>query len=242
LSAQDSRAVFATTRWSLVGRAAGEQSEAARAALHELCSAYWSPVYAYARRLGHQPADAADIVQGLIASILADQRLGSVDAGRGRFRDWLRRALEFHVGHLRERAGAQKRGGGLRPLALDEAEAEGRWLRLADREADPSKLFDRAWALELLERALQAVGREYERRGRKRVFDALSPTLQLRSSSVPYAEIAAALELELGAVKESARRLRGSYRAALRRELRATVQDAREADAEYRVLLAALVP
>lgn len=242
MSAQNSRAAFATTRWSLVGRAAAEEGTAGLEALRELCTAYWWPMYAYARRLGHESADAADIVQGLIADILLKQRLGSVDAGRGRFRDWLRRALQLHVGHLREREGAQKRGGGLRFIALDEAEAEGRWLRLADRESDPSKLFDRAWALELLERALSVVEREYALRGRKRVFEALSHTLQLRSDTVPYAEIAAALDLKESAVKESARRLRNSYRAAIRRELSATVQEAEDADAEYRALLDALVP
>jgi DNA-directed RNA polymerase specialized sigma24 family protein len=241
-TAKGTNARFAPTRWSLVARAAGPDDTASRDALNELCRAYWWPLYAYVRRLRKQSEDAADIVQGLVAEIIEKRRLGSADAGKGRFRDWLRTAVEFHLGHSRERASAQKRGGGLRGFDFDEAEAERRWVLVADKEQDPGRLFDRAWALEVLDRALVAVERDYVSRGKAAVFEALKPCLVPGTGATAYASIAPRLKATEGAVKVAAHRLRRDYQAALRHELQATVEDPADADAEFNALKAALGP
>lgn len=235
-----SKARFLTTRWSLVARASDRDDPASEQALEELCQAYWWPMYAYVRRLRTQSAEAADIVQGLLFDIIEKHRLESADAGRGRFRDWLRTALEFHIGHLRERQSAKKRGGDLRAVSFDVVEAEERWGRVPNRELDPATLFDRAWALEVLARAIASVERDYARRGRRPLFEALKHTLAPGAEGSSYAALASRLGTTEGAVKIAAHRLRASYRKALRDELRSTVEDPTDADAEFAALMDAL--
>ncbi len=235
-----SKAPFRTTRWSMVARASARDEAGSKEALEDLCRAYWWPMYAYVRRLRTQPADAVDIVQGLLIDIIEKHRLESADAGRGRFRDWLRTALEFHIGHLRERQSAKKRGGDLRAVTFDELEAEQRWQRIPNRELDPAQLFQRAWALEVLARAVATVEHEYERRNGRRVFDALKHTLAPGTAGQGYAALAVQLGTTEGAIKVAAHRLKASYRKALRSELRATVESPDDADAEFRVLMEAL--
>jgi len=235
-----SKARFLTTRWSLVARAIDSDEDSSKQALGELCEAYWWPMYAYVRRLRTQSAEAADIVQDLILDIMQKQRLESADAGRGRFRDWLRKALEFHMGHVRERNAAKKRGGDHRILDIDQAEAEERWERIPNRELEPAVLFERAWALEVLARAVAVVEHEYARKNARRLFDALKHTLAAGANARGYAAVAEKLGTTEGAVKVAAHRMRASYRKALRAELRSTVEHAEDADAEYTALMEAL--
>jgi RNA polymerase sigma-70 factor (ECF subfamily) len=234
------RASFLDTRWSLVARAASEDRPGSRQALEELCEAYWKPMYIYARSRGLNSVEAEDAVQGLLTDILSKQRLVTLDATRGRFRDWLRTALKFYIGHERERASAQKRGGHLRALHIDQAQAEHEWSALSSVELDPQRLFDRAWALEVMRRALDEVERDYAERGKQQVFDALRPTLTDPTHAESLVEVARKLGMSDSAIRMGAKRLRERYRAAIRAELRPTVSDPSDEDAEYILLRDAL--
>ena len=146
------REVFTTTRWSLVVAAADSQHPDSAVALTELCSAYWYPVYAFVRRHGFEPESAKDLTQGFFTQLLEKKTLKAARQERGRFRSFLLATLKFYLSHERERAGAQKRGGGRTPLQFDADTAEGKYrLEPADPET-PETLFERRWALVLLDR------------------------------------------------------------------------------------------
>lgn len=144
------------------------------------------------------------------------------------------------MGHLRERNAAKKRGGDVRLLTIDQADAEQRWERVPNRELDPAVLFERAWALEVLNRAVAALEHEYSRRNDRRSFDALKQTLVPGGAPESHGAIAARLGISEGAVRVAAHRLRKSYRRALRAELRSTVERPEDADAEYETLMRSL--
>ncbi len=149
-------AVFATTRWSVVLAAGKTRSPSAENALATLCQAYWSPLYAFIRRKGYSPHDAQDLTQDFIARILSKNLIRSADPGRGRFRNFLLGALRHFLANQWDRANALKRGGGCRVLSLDYATAEsGYALETPDRSAE--NVFDRRWALTLLDRALETL-------------------------------------------------------------------------------------
>jgi len=241
-SDQGSRARFVPTRWSLVAKASNPNAAIAREAMEELVRAYWWPMYAYVRGLRTTREDAADIVQGLLTNLLETRRLESAGVDRGRFRNWIRAALKFHMGHDRERAATLKRGGTFRTIGLDEAEAERRWNHVANRNLDPDRLFDRAWALEVIRHAASVVEQAYAARGKSALFDALKHTLVPGTGKAGFAGVAARLGKSEGAVKVEAQRLRVRYQKALRDEVRSTVEDPRDADAEFKELLAALQP
>ena len=128
-----------------------------RVALSRLCRAYWYPLYAFVRRLGYNPHDAEDATQGFFADLLERQALDAVDQSKGRFRSFLMAAMKNFLSHQRERARAQKRGGGEALLTLDAVEAEERYQLEPADTASPDKLFDRRWALTVLEHAREAL-------------------------------------------------------------------------------------
>ena len=141
---------FQLTQWSIV-RGAGASDPAVRqAALERLCAQYWYPLYAYLRRKGRAPEDAADRVQGLFAHLLDGERLGAVREGPGLFRNWLLTALRNHERDLRDREHAEKRGGGRAPIPIDAGEGERRLELQGAATDDPEVAFERAWALETL--------------------------------------------------------------------------------------------
>jgi len=224
------RASFATTRWSVVVAAAESDPAAARAALSELCGAYWYPLYADARRRGAASADAADLVQGFFAELIEKDWVAVADPDRGRFRAFLLTAFRRHAGHERERARAAKRGGGA-VVSLDMTNAESLFsLEPADTRT-PERAFERRYALTLLARVLGRV--RVERPG-----DAdLLPFVGGPGEARPYAEIAAARGATEGAVKVAVHRLRERWRDVLRDEVRATVADEADVDDEIRCLM-----
>ena len=227
---------FHTTRWSMVLRAGGD-SAGAHESLEKLCGAYWYPLYAFVRRQGHGAHDAQDLTQVFFARLLVKGWLDGVARERGRFRTWLLAALEHFLINEWHRARAQKRGGGAAPVSLDDA-AEARYLR---EPADPmtaEKLFDRRWALTLLDRVLARLGGELADAGKAAQFEALK--FCLGGEKHAYAEVALALGMSEGAVKVAAHRLRERYRALIRAEIAETVATAEEVDGELRDLFAAL--
>jgi DNA-directed RNA polymerase specialized sigma24 family protein len=237
------RAAFPTTRWSRVAAAGDPADPQARAALEELCRAYWYPLYALIRRKGHGPEEAADLTQDYFARLLDTGRLARADRSKGRFRAFLRADCGFFLAHRAERDRAWKRGGGAAPLWIDARDAEGRYLREpADPGLTPDRLFDRAWALRLLDGALEHLAREYADTGRAAQFEALQVVLSAGPRSVPYAALAARLGTTAGAVQAAVQRLRRRYRDVLRELVAATLEDPDEAavEEELRALFAAL--
>lgn len=232
---------FHTTRWSEV-RAAGSGSAAARAALESLCRAYGYPLYAFLRRDGHGADDARDLVQGFLASLIARDDLARVAPEGGRFRSWLLAGLRHFASNERARERAQKRGGGVPPLSLDAlvGAAEERYaVEPADGET-PERLYERRFALAVLEAALDRLGAAEEAAGRGAAFDALRPFLTGDPPPDGLAGAAEALGKRAGAVKVAAHRLRKRFRAALVEEVTRQVERPQDVEDEllhlFRVL------
>jgi RNA polymerase sigma-70 factor (ECF subfamily) len=224
--------------------AAGDPAEpGARQALEELCRAYWYPLYAFIRRKGHDPDRAADLTQEYFARLLGSDLLARADRARGRFRAFLRTDCGFFLADQRDRRHALKRGGGRPTVSFDTLDAECRYrAEPADDGLTPDRLFDRAWALTLLESVLDQLAVEYAAAGRGAWFDRLRVVLAEGPGAVPYAELAAQLETTEAAVQQAVHRLRRRYRAALRDRIAGTLDDPDEdaiAD-EVRALFAAL--
>ena len=236
---------FLTTRWSVVAAAGrGQPGRSApaevRAALSELCAAYWPPLYAFARRRGSAPDEAADHVQDFFARLLEKGDLAAADPQRGRFRAWLLTAFKHHASNVRDRERAQKRGGGRAPLSLDAAEAEQRFGPQLTDPRTPEAEFERRWALLVLDRALERLAVEQRRAGKARELDELRPVLVAGEEGAPYAEIAERLGRSEGAVKVAVHRLRRRYGELLREEVAGTLADEREVEEEIGALLRAL--
>jgi RNA polymerase sigma-70 factor (ECF subfamily) len=230
---------FSATRWSVV-LAAAANPQGAHEALAALCRAYWYPLYAFLRRLGISSHDAEDLTQGFFAQLLARGGLGHVDRTKGRFRTFLLASLKHFLADERDRATALKRGGGAPTIALDAADAEQRYALEPRDDLTPDRLFDRRWALAVIDRALVRLRAEYGAAGKAALFAELQPTLTAGGRAKPYSEIGAALAIEEGAVKVAVHRLRQRYGAALRAEIAETVSSPAEVREELRQLLDAL--
>ena len=229
-----------TTHWSVVMAAGTADTSRARDALARLCQTYWHPLYAYVRRLGYSPHDAQDLTQEFFARLLAKKVLAGADESRGRFRSFLLTALKHFLANEWDKARAQKRGGGVVPISIDPAAAE---TGCSFEPADPTtadKIFERRWAMTLLDCVLRRLRQEYVASGRENLFEQLKPTLTEASRAVRYADIAVRLGSSEGAVKVAVHRLRQRYRELLRAEIGETVSTPGEVEDELRSLFAAL--
>ena len=235
-----SKAPFPTTRWSRVVEAGDPAEPGARAALAALCSAYWYPLYAFVRRKGHPPDEAADLVQGTFLTLLDRDGLAAVAPERGRFRSFLMAACAHHLADCRDRDRAVKRGGGAMPISIDRALAEGRYSAEPVNDWTPERLFDRRWATGLLENAVARLEAESTAAGKTALVSQLLPTLTGGRGNIPLAAIAAGLGMTEGAVKMAASRLRKRYGEILREEIARTVADPADVEDEVRALFAAL--
>jgi RNA polymerase sigma-70 factor (ECF subfamily) len=239
-SAAPPRWRFASTRWSVVAAARGGESPDARAALADLCQAYWYPLYAYARRQLPRAEDAQDLTQAFFAELLEKDYLRAADPQRGKFRSFLITAFKHFLGRERERAGALKRGGGRQPLPLDFGDGE---RRFRHEPADPTtaeSIYERRWALTLLEQALARLRQEFACAGKAAIFEALKGTLTGDGACEPYARIGAEVGLSEVAVKTAAHRLRRRYQELLRAEVAQTLDSPEEIEDELRDLFAAV--
>ena len=232
-------AQFAETHWSLVLAARTTSPEAA-AALAGLCQAYWYPLYAFVRRQGHSPHDAQDLTQEFFARLLAKNYLADVDRAKGRFRSFLLAAMKNFLANEWDRARAQKRGGGDTVLSLDATAAESRYALEPADHASADKLYDRRWALTLLDRAIGRLRDEFARDDKAALFDELKFALTGDKADASHATVAARLGMTEGAVKVAAHRLRKRYRELLRAEIAETVATPAEVEEELRQLCAAL--
>jgi RNA polymerase sigma-70 factor (ECF subfamily) len=220
--------------------AAGRQNPSqATASLEKLCSLYWSPLYAFIRRQGESPHDAQDLTQEFFLRLLDKEFLNAVDQGKGRFRSFLLAALKHFLSNERDKARAQKRGGGRSPLPLDFSSAE---THLHFQPADhltPEILFERRWATTLLEQALARLRRDYAAQGKEPLFEHLKTTLTEARGTVAYADLAARLDMSEAAVKMAVHRLRQRYRECLRAEIAQTVATPEEIEDELRHVMGA---
>ena len=233
---------FPTTHWSRVVTAGDPAEPGSRQALAALCAAYWYPLYAFIRRKGYDADAALDLVQAYFARLLEGRVLAAADPAKGRFRTFLMADCTLFLSNRRARAEAQKRGGGRVVVSIDAADAEGRFGREPAHDLTPERLFERAWALTLLDGVLDRLSAEYHRGGRGAVFDRLKVVLTDGPGAVPYAAVAADLGMTEGAVQVAAHRLRRRYGALLRQQIAATVGDPAEVEDEIRALFSAVGP
>ncbi len=213
---------FATTSWSQVIQAAGVGTEAARQALEDLCASYWYPLYAFARRKGYSKSDAEELTQSFFAHLLENNRLELSDPARGRFRTFLITSLSNFMVQQWRSDSAEKRGGKFQRLDFDFATADRKFQSQLSHDLSPEKLFDRQWALAVLDQAMHLLEQEYARSGKSELFDKLKSQLSL-GEHVRYADLAGQLGMSHGAVKVAVHRLRQRYRDKLREIIAQTI-------------------
>jgi RNA polymerase sigma-70 factor (ECF subfamily) len=231
---------FQTTRWSLILAARGAEAMAANKALAELCGIYWYPLYAFARRKGYDPEAAQDLVQGFFARLLEKGDLASVDRAKGRFRSFLMAACTHYIANQSDHRRAKKRGGGMARIPIDRLTAEGRYGSEPAHELTAERLFEKQWALTLLDHVVGRLEAEMARAGKSRLFEALRPALLGTAERTPFAEIAADFEMTEEAARAAAHRLRRRYRALLREEVARTLDDPADVEEEIAALFACL--
>jgi len=233
---------FVTTHWSVVLSAQDKKSSKSDAALETLCRTYWFPLYAFVRRLGHAPHDAQDLTQEFFTRLLEKNYLKSAEREKGRFRTFLLVALKRFLANEWDRRHTQKRGGFSPVVSIDQELAESRFASEPAHNLQPDVLFDRQWAMTLLERTMSRLHEEYVATGRAKLFEFLRGCLAKDESALPYAEIAARLNLTEAAVKMAVQRLRVRYREILRAEIGDTVASSEEIEEEIRHLFASFGP
>lgn len=208
-------------------RATTDDPTVAINALTTLCETYWLPIYAYFRRSGRSAHDAEDLTQGFFAWLLKHGALARADAGKGKLRTFLLTCARHFMGDERDRAMAAKRGGGAVLTTFDSALAETRYAAEIVDDLSPDRLFQRQWALAVLEQTLQLLEREYAVDGKAEVFAALRPFLGFGTAGEQsYEEIAATLKLPLGTVKNRVFRLRQRWRELIFEQVSMTLAEA----------------
>ena len=204
-------------------------------ALSVLCKSYWYPLYAFLRRKGHSRHDADDLTQAFFAELLEKRKLAAADESRGKFRTFLLTALEnFRKNQWRANQ-AEIRGGRENVLSIDFAGADQRYLNEPFHELTAEKIFERNWALTILNQTLSCVKEQYEQTNKGELFEALKIYLG-EGSTVPYREAAETLGMKEGAIKVAVHRLRERYGEQLRLQIAHTIEDSRDVDGELNAL------
>lgn len=228
---------FTTTHWSLVLNARDQSSPLAAEALEKLCRTYWYPLYVYARRQEGNDESAKDLTQGFFARLLEKNYLAQVQREKGKFRSFLLASLKHFLADEWDKARAQKRGGGQPIISLDDTTCEDRYRLEPAGAMDAEKLFERRWALTLLEQAKARVRAEYVKAGKAELYDRLKAFEAGDQTTPSYAQMAADLGLTESAVKSAVFRMRQRYRELVREEVANTVDSPAEVDAEIRHLI-----
>jgi len=229
---------FPTTRWTLVVAAGDPRRKEARSALVSLCENYWYPLYAYLRRRGYPADQAQDLTQGFFIRMLEGRYLDRADPEKGRFRSFLLSSLKFFVADEEDRDRARKRGGG-QLVPLEFSSGEERYQREPGHDETPERIFERRWALSVLDRVVERLHEEFVQHGRPEHFERLKIFL-LGQSDAPYAALAREMNTSEGALKVAIHRLRKRYRELFRQEIADTVADPAEVESELRYLAAVL--
>ncbi|HEY1789700.1 MAG TPA: ECF-type sigma factor [Verrucomicrobiae bacterium] len=235
------RPVFVTTHWSLVVSARDGESPQSAAALEKLCRAYWYPLYAYIRHSGRSKENAEDLTQAFFTRLLEKNFLDSAQQERGRFRSFLLVALKRFLVNDWERSHAQKRGGFQTSISLDTELAERKIrLEIAAPTDPPDRVYERRWALALLEQTMARLRLEFERAGKMAEFERLKAFLTADKKEIPYAAAAHELGMEEGALRVSVHRLRKRYRELFREEIAHTLAEGESVEEELKYLMAVL--
>jgi RNA polymerase sigma-70 factor (ECF subfamily) len=222
----------------VVAAARGADSTSAHRALEQLCTTYWYPLYVFVRRSGHGAEDAQDLTQEFFARLLEKNWLGGADRGKGRFRSYLLGAMRHFLLNEWDRSRRLKRGGGQHPISLDAMDAEKRYALEPADAVTADRIYERRWALTLLDQVMSRLRHEYAAVEREHVYDALK--IALTGEKIPYPELCSRLHLSEGAVRVAVHRLRQRYRDVIRAEIANTVSTENEIEAEVHHLFAAL--
>lgn len=229
-----------TTRWSLVKAIRQGSTTQARQALSTLYTLYCYPLYLLVLKLGWEQEAANDAVQDFLIHVLRKEQLVRVDRQRGRFRRWLQVSFQHYLANERQREHAQKRGGGQSALPLEALGVQHLHSRTLVDHMTPERLYNRAWALQLLGEVFARLREEYKARGLERLFDKLSGLLTGEVERERYQQVAEALGMTPGAVKEAALRLRRRFVDLLRARVAAYCEDPAHVDRELRELIDSL--
>lgn len=233
--------VFVTTHWSLVLSARDKNSPQSADALEKLCRTYWYPLYAYVRRTGQSKENAEDLTQAFFARLLEKNFLNAAEPERGRFRSFLLVALKRFLANEWDRVRAQKRGGGQTHVPLDTELAERKFqAEITAGEISPDRLYDRRWALTLLEQTMARLRAEFEHAGKIGEFERLKSFLTADKREIPCPAVAVELGMSESALRVAVHRLRKRYRELFREEIGHTLAEGEDIDTELRYLLAVL--
>jgi DNA-directed RNA polymerase specialized sigma24 family protein len=239
-NSEASRAVFATTHWSVVLGAGQKESPKASEAMAHLCRTYWYPLYAYVRRKGYNVHDAQDLTQEFFARLLARNYLSVADRNKGKFRSFLLGSLEHFLAREWTKAHARKRGGGQIAFSFDAVEAENRYLLEPATELTPERIYDRRWSTTLLERAMTRLEAECLANHKGDLFARAKGFLSGERGEGSYSELATTLSISEGAARVAIHRLRQRYGELVRDEIGQTVANSGEVDEELRYLVTLL--
>jgi RNA polymerase sigma factor (sigma-70 family) len=227
---------FASTRWSIVLAAGRTERPDSRQALAELCQSYWYPLYAYVRRRSNDPHEAQDLIQEFFSRLLERNALAVANPERGRFRAFLLTSLRHFLNDQWHKSQTIKRGGGQGRISLDFQSAKSMYAIEPTDEQTPERLYDRRWAITLLDLVMTRLSDEFARSGKERHFEQLKTFLGRGRTGTSYAKVARELGISEGAAMVAAHRLRRRYRDLLRAEIAQTVASPAEVDDEIRTL------
>lgn len=228
---------FPTTSWSLVQRVQRGGEDDARQAMEEICRIYWYPIYAYARRSGFSPHDAEDLAQFFFQQMIARETIQAARAEKGRLRTFMLSLLKQVISrHLRHES-AGKRGGGEALISLHEEDAEKRYNHEPQDDADPARLFDRAWAAHVLERSEAKLRDDYATARNLATFDAIRDFLPSGGGEAKYPEVAARLGIREGTVRLQVHRMRKRFAELVDEEITQTITDPAELQTERDYLI-----
>jgi RNA polymerase sigma-70 factor (ECF subfamily) len=223
----------------MVQAAADDQSNGVGEALADLCQQYWYPLYAFVRRKGFDSSQAEDLTQSFFAELLEKKRLQHAEPARGSFRSFLLTSMgNFVANHWRAES-AQKRGGGIKVLSIDYEHADQRYSRQLASDLTAEKIFERNWALSILEQTLAAVGTQYEQSGKREIFELLQGFIT-GNGNIPYDDLSQQTCMRIGALKVALHRLRQRYGQQLRLQIARTVLDPADVEQELDSLFQAL--
>lgn len=231
---------FTTTRWSVILTALGDDFEQAERALAELCRVYWYPLYAYARRQGANEHDAQDLTQSFFESIIRRNDLNKGSPDKGRFRAWPLNCMKHFLLNEWKKAKRIRRGGEYHFVSLNADEAEDRYRKEPADNMSADRIYERRWALTVIENALDRLESEYAANGRESLYALIKGALTGGEEKTKYATTGEQAGLSEGGVKTAVHRMRKRYRELIRATVLETVSSASEADEELRHLMSVL--
>jgi RNA polymerase sigma factor (sigma-70 family) len=224
-----------TTRWTMVLQA-GADGPQREAAMEQVCQTYWYPVYAFIRRQGSSPEDAQDLTQGFFAKLLRREWLTGIDKRDSRFSTWLLTRVKTHLQNEHRDATTLKRGGDTLPVPIELAQAEN-WFGAEPAGLEtPERIFERRWALAVLDAALTALRDDCHATAKGALFDKLSPFLSREPEPGEYTALATAMHMRENSLAVAVHRLRAQYRKAVRTEVSAGLTDVKLIDEELKHL------